>query len=171
MVALRADPPSSVPRSPPKLGTPVKATVLMSPPLATWRIRLSPASAMYRLSWASKARPIGRFNWAEVGGPSSPQEFVEFGHGFCGVPAKVVMTPVLASTRRTVASPCSETKRLPCESTAMLPGLARLAAVADPPSPQAGLAGHCCPLPTTGVITGGTLVSILGVTKAGAAQK
>src|SRR3984957_20552373 len=160
MVALMADPPSSVPRSPPKLGTPVKAKVLMSP-LKIQRILLSPASAMYRLSWASKARPIGKFNWAEVGGPSSPQEFVEFGHGFCGVPAKVVMTPVLASTRRTVARPCSETKRLHCESTAMLPGFARVAAVADPPSPQAGLAVHCCPLPTTVVITGGTLVSIL----------
>src|ERR1700722_12392642 len=163
MVGLMADHPSSVPRSPPKLGTPVKAKVLMSP-LKIQRILLSPASAMYRLSWASKARPIGKFNWAEVGGPSSPQGSVEFGQGFCGVPAKVEMMPVLASMRRTVASPCSETKRLPCESTAMLPGLARLAGVAEPPSPQGGRAVHCCPFPTTVVITGGTLVSILRMT-------
>ena len=30
---------------------------------------------MYKLSWASKARPIGKFSWAEVAGPSSPHEF------------------------------------------------------------------------------------------------
>ena len=73
------------PLSPLKPCVPFPATVVITP-FETLRMRLLTVSAMYRLPAESTATPAGRYNWALVAGPLSPQASEP-------PPATVVITP------------------------------------------------------------------------------
>ena len=53
-------------------GSPVPATVLITPLGVTLRTRLFAVSAIYQLPAESTAMPEGELSWAEVAGPPSP---------------------------------------------------------------------------------------------------
>src|SRR5678810_1258771 len=93
--------------------TPVPATVLTSPVAAvTFRIRLFPESARYRLSAPSTHRPQGLLIWVLAAANPSPLKPA------APVPRKVVMLPVATVTFRTRWLYRSAMYTLPAESTA-----------------------------------------------------
>jgi hypothetical protein len=63
----------AAPPSPENPAAPVPATVEIVPPVVTLRTRLLLLSAMYRLPLLSNARPHGRFSFAYVAAPPSPE--------------------------------------------------------------------------------------------------
>src|SRR5580704_7640306 len=79
----------------------------------------------------------GLLNWAESGGPLSPQDAVELEHT-APVPATVVMIPLLL-TLRIRLFPASAMYTLPEPSTATPLGVLRLPLVAAFPSSDWGL--------------------------------
>ena len=84
---------SAGPPSPPKLSSPVPATVVMVPLVSSRRMRELRVSAMNRLPALSTATPKGEANCAWTAGPPSPPK------PRSPVPATVVMVPE-ESTRR-----------------------------------------------------------------------
>src|SRR5258708_39674187 len=97
--------------------------------------------------------PSGKFNWAAVAEPPSPQAFVGLVH-ICPLPTTVVIMPETASTRRILLSVASAMKIFPEPSTATASGRFKSALIAGPPSPQALTEpAHFTPLPATVVIT------------------
>src|SRR5258708_13455188 len=97
--------------------------------------------------------PSGKFNWAAVAEPPSPQAFVGLVH-ICPLPTTVVIMPETASTRRILLSVASAMKIFPEPSTATASGRFKSALIAAPPSPQASPeSAHFTRLPATGLIT------------------
>src|SRR5437879_5649759 len=132
------------PPSPLKPHWPSPATVLITCVVAsTRRIRQLVLSAMKRFPTVSTRSEQLALDSAEVAGPPSPLK------QHCPSPAIVLITCVVASTRRIRQLVPSAMKRFPTVSTASGPLALNSAEVAGPPSP---LKPHC-PSPAIVLIT------------------
>src|ERR1035438_2339925 len=131
------------PPSPEKLRVPLPATVVMTPPADTFRMRLFCESAMMRFMEASTTslENAPRLKDAEVAGPPSPKK------PRVPLPATVVMTPP-ADTFRMRLLPASTMNRFPDASTATSLGAHTAAEGAGVPSPEK----PAVPLPATVVM-------------------
>ena len=114
----------------PSRAVPVPATVVITWVLASTRRRLPwPKSAMKTLPSASTATASGRSMKASAAGPPSPRSRA------LSLPAKVVILPVAASTRRTRWPSRSAISRLPSARRAAPLGKESATALASRPSP------------------------------------
>src|SRR5438309_2445303 len=106
----------------------------MIPLAETLRIRLDPASVMYKLPARSTATAAGGDNTALAAGPPSPSGKQKIWPAQL-MPATVVMVPP-GETLRTRELLVSAMNTLPAASTATPAGFASCALVAGPPSPE-----------------------------------
>src|SRR5271170_1547641 len=133
------------PPSPVYASVPLPATVAIVPSTASTRRTLY-KSAMKRLPFPSTATAEGKFRFAAVAAPPSPQAAAGLAQGV-PLPATVLIIP-LAFTARTRAVPASAIYVVaPLTASPRKPAPLKVACSAGPPSPQVVAGLQIAPVP------------------------